>query len=370
MQTTEIVFLSDKKITRKGKEKERPWRWNKRLSILLYESYRRRREFKKAERCKDCGSWLEFWGTPTELGKLKNANFCKLRLCPMCGWRRSEKIFGQASRIMNYMQENYDYRYVFLTLTVRNIVGNDLSKAIDEMMKAWNHLHNKEKKFKKICKGFFRALEVTYNRESEDFHPHIHVIIAVNKRYFDKQDEKSGYLNHDEWMKLWRKCANLDYDPWVFIETVKPDEGKKVKGEITYVGAVAEVAKYTVKPGQIIIDPYQVAKNSGEGHLQQYLKKGEYHEQLTLLCQNITDGLVFELDRALKNRRLISFGGKMREVHKLLNLDDPTDGDLINTGNDELREDLNYVIRTYCWNVEFMNYVLVAEEDGQALKQE
>lgn len=370
MQTSDIVFLSDKKTTRKGKVREKPWKWNKRLSMQLYESYKRIGEINKAVRCKDCGSWLEFWGTHEELGKLKNANFCRLRLCPMCVGRRSEKVFGQVSKIMDYMVENYDYRYIFLTLTVRNIVGNDLSKAIDELMKAWNTLNDKTKKFKKICKGFFRALEVTYNFEREDFHPHIHVIIAVNKRYFEKKDAKSGYLNHDEWMKMWRKCANLDYDPWVYIETVKPDDGKKVKGEITYAGAIAELAKYTVKGNNYIIDPYQVAKNSGQAFLQQYEKKGDYYEQLTLWCQNVTDELVNHLDIALKNRRLISFGGKMREVHKLLNLDNPIDGDLINTDNSELREDLGYVIRTYRWNIEFMNYILVAEEYGQVPEQE
>jgi plasmid rolling circle replication initiator protein Rep len=109
-----------------------------------------------------------------------------------------------------------------------------------------------------------------------------------------------------------------------------------------------------VKGSQFILEPYKIAKNSNMP------TKGQAFEQLTLMCQEYTDNAVFVLDGALRGRRLVSFGGKMREVHKLLNLEDPTKGDLIHTDNeDELHPDLAYVIRTYRWNVEFMNYVLV-----------
>lgn len=360
---TRNEFLSDKKVTRKGKVKERPWRWKKCLVQLLFESFMRMGEKGKAERCMDCGSWLEFTGTAMELGKLTNANFCKLRLCPMCSWRRSEKIFGQVSKVMDYMEEHHKYRYLFLTLTVKNIVGNDLSKAIDELMKAWQKMWDKEKDFKAICKGFFRALEVTYNFERKDFHPHIHVIIAVDKRYFDKLDKQSGYMNHDAWMKLWRKCANLEYDPWVDIRTVKSDVEKRSKGEISYAGAVAEVAKYTVKGENYILDPYRIAKNTGMP------TEGKNYEELKIYLQEYTDELVKILDNALRGRRLVSFGGIMRRVHKHLNLDNPEEGDLIRAEKTEIRDDLNYVIRTYRWNVEYMNHVLVAVDDGQESKE-
>jgi len=254
------------------------------------------------------------------------------------------------------MTGNHEYEYIFLTLTVRNVVGNDLSKTIDEMLLAWKAM-TRTKEFKKLAKGYFRALEVT-KKPDKDFHPHIHVIIAVNKSYFDRTGGR-GYLHHREWMGLWRRCMNLDYDPRVDIRKVKEDVRKKDKKNISYAGAVAEVAKYTVKGSEVIIDPYRVAKNSG------IPTDGEAYEKLTVMCQNYTDEMVSTLDGALKGRRLVSFGGKMREVHKLLNLEDPTKGDLINTDNEEkMHEGLKYVVETYEWQVAYMNYVLVKVNDG------
>jgi len=389
MQTQEEKFLSDVKITRKGKKKERPWRKNKRNLILLAESFKRLEREREFWTVFYCGHWLEFRKLEDGTKKLHDAMFCQKRLCPMCTWRRSQKIFGQVSKIMNYMTENYEYEYIFLTQTVMNVAGSELSKTIDELMQAWK-TQTKTKEFKKISKGYFRALEITldsdeyitqerYKRAKKyydgkgikpgdknpnynTYHPHFHMIVAVDKRYLNKKDDQSGYLNHNEWMNLWRKCANLDYDPWVFIVKVKPDNRKKGKGEVTYAGAVAEVAKYTVKDNQFIIDPWKVAKDSC------LPTTGERYEQLKLWCQQKMDENVAVLDDALKGRRLIAYGGKMRQVHKELKLDNAEESDLILTDNtDEIRPDLGYVLERYMWSMGFMNYQLinVTEDDEE-----
>ena len=47
----------------------------------------------------------------------------------------------------------------------------------------------------------------------------------------------------------------------------------------------------------------------------------------------------------LQNRHLVAFGGKFKEIHKKLNLDDSIDGDLIHTDNEnKLRNDLSYTL--------------------------
>ena len=33
-----------------------------------------------------------------------------------------------------------------------------------------------------------RKLEITYNKERDDYHPHFHVLITVNKSYFTDKD--------------------------------------------------------------------------------------------------------------------------------------------------------------------------------------
>ena len=72
----------------------------------------------RSRRVLDCGSFLEFKVTE-EKAKLQHANFCRDRLCPMCNWRRSLKIFAQVSKVMDALQAE-GYQFLFLTLTVRN----------------------------------------------------------------------------------------------------------------------------------------------------------------------------------------------------------------------------------------------------------
>jgi len=363
MQILEVQFLKDEYINKKGEVKEVPWKHKKRRSNLLAQSYLRQGNTSKASRVFDCGTFLDFKEFEDGTKKLHLANFCKIRLCPMCIWRRSKKVFAQVSKIMQHMTEHHDYRYIFLTTTFRNMDGRSLPDAIDSFMDAFNKM-TKTKEFKKLSKGFFRALELTTKRH-DDYHPHMHVIIAVNKSYFHRGGN-SGYLTHEAWKNLWRSCADLDYDPWVYIEKVKPDNGTKVEDEKTYQGAVAELSKYTLKDAEVIIDPYQMVFQGADGKYHKMYKNTSEKgfDELKKWVEEMTDERVFTVDKALKGRRLISFGGKFREAHKLLNLDDPAEGDLIHTGNeDELREDLSYVIKTYRWSIEYMDFTQYSDAD-------
>lgn len=313
--------------------KEVDWRGKKIDSLLLADSYKRLRS-KKYIRVLHCGDFLEFKQFSDSSLKLHSANFCKTRLCPMCSWRRSLKIYGQASKVMDYVQEKYNYKYLFLTLTVRNCYGKDLKETIDELMRAFNKM-NQRKVFKQSVKGYFRSLEVTYNRKRDDYHPHFHLILAVNKSYFDDSDY---YISHAKWMDLWKSCLGVDYNPTVDIRRVKGGSGKDVSGK-----DIAEITKYTVKSAD-------------------FLLKDEFGD----IDEDVTDKVVYWLDYSLAYKRLTSFGFKFKEVHKLLSLDDVEDGDLIDTNNEDerIRDDLAYVILRYSWNIGFKNYILTSVEDG------
>ena len=49
----------------------------------------------RAEKVENCATWLTYGKTTKAEFKLFYANFCRDRLCPMCSWRRSLKIFSQ-----------------------------------------------------------------------------------------------------------------------------------------------------------------------------------------------------------------------------------------------------------------------------------
>lgn len=320
---TDLMILKD--INKNGKNYD--WKGKKISNLLLADSYDRLENHKKAFRVRMCSNILEFrYYLESKELKLDKANFCKVRLCPACSSRRSLKIFGQVSKIMDYIEENHDFKYIFLTLTVRNCESEDLKDTLDLMLKAFNKM-NQRKIFKQSIKGYFRSLEVTYNRETDTYHPHYHLILAVNKSYFD---DKRLYVSQNDWTDLWKDCLNIDYTPIVDVRKLRKNQGKEV----------AEVAKYTVKP-----DDYLIKEN------------GKINKEKT-------DKVVEILDNALHRRRLTAFGFIFKDVHKKLNLEDAENGDLVNTDNDEdLRNDLKYVILKYYWTIGIKNYKLVGIED-------
>jgi len=323
IKSDEILY--DAKI---GK-KEKPWREKKVKSLVLVDSYNRLDMDRKAGRVSDCGTFLEFKRLPDGQLKLNKANFCKVRLCPMCAWRRELKIFGQVSQVMDYALQERDYRFLFLTLTCRNVPGEKLGRTIDQLMHAYKKF-TERKQVKKSIKGWFRALEITHNvnRKSSSFntfHPHFHVILMVNKSYFD---ESGYYLSQKKWTSLWRESMRLDYTPIVDVRTFKA----KTKEQTAK--SVAEVAKYTVKDSDYLLDD----------------------------DPRLTDKTVAVLDTALANRRLVAFGGRLKEIHKLLALGDATDGDLIHTDNEELREDVEYIIERYQWHIGYRQYFRMKED--------
>jgi replication protein len=290
--------------------KERPWALYKLSNGYVAMAYDEVDKL-KAERLRNCASWLEF--TKTEGGlKLHNANFCRVRLCPICQWRRSLKTFGQVYKIVSVAQ--HDYAFIFLTLTVKNCEGMELKGTLDELSKSWDRFI-KYKDIKNIVKGFYRGTEVTHNLTDNTYHPHFHCLLAVNKSYFTSRD----YLSQPKWRALWRKAARLNYDPQVDVRRVKAD---KVDG------VCAEVAKYAVKVSDVIcFDDW-----------------------------DLTVDTVATLDKALDKRRFISFGGVFKEIHKQLNLDDVEQGDLVHENDSEL-PDVSKDTVLYAWNTGYNQYV-------------
>lgn len=262
---------------------------------------------KRAQRVSGCGDFLEFHVSEQKT-RLAVANFCKDRLCPMCNWRRSLKIFGQMSKVMDVLQGD-GYRFLFLTLTVKNCSGDDLRAVLDDMQKAWTRMMHL-KVFKSVVCGTFRAVEVTRNRRTGLYHPHYHVVIAVRPDYF-----KHGYIPQAEWKKFWRESCRLQYDPVVDIRTIKADTDKDLKK------AVAESSKYPYKDTDLLRGSMPTVKNN---------------------VRVLLDGLT--------QRKLCSWTGCFLDALKKLNLDEDDDGDLLHVGDDEdLRDDVSYLIVRWHW---------------------
>lgn len=169
-----------------------------------------------------------------EKTKLHGANSCKHRFCPVCSWRKSRKNALKISILMQYLKEEENKEFVFLTLTAPNVKADELDDEIQHYNKSFKRLMER-KEVKAAVKGYVRKLEVTYNKERDDYHPHFHVVLAVNKSYFT---DTKAYITRDRWLELWQKSTKNPLITQVDVRKVKHTDNKK---------EVSEIAKYSAK---------------------------------------------------------------------------------------------------------------------------
>jgi plasmid rolling circle replication initiator protein Rep len=265
---------------------ERPWVAKKVKTMIVSEDFAGLKEVNRADALSKCSTWLKFAQCDKDgYKKLIGANFCRDRMCPMCNWRRSRKLAGQISLLLHEAVERSEVkmRFVFVTLTVKNCKGEELSKTIDNMLGGFD-LMMKCKRVDKITVGFVRNLEVTYNRTENTYHPHIHMLLAVTTSYFKPEN----YINQAEWTSLWWEACQLDYKPMVHTKAVKTKEGQPMEK------AAAEIGKYSVKDADYGFED----------------------------DRKLSQEVLHYLSGALKSRRLIGFGRLFRKLHKELHLQD------------------------------------------------
>jgi len=182
---------------------------------------------------KNCNTFLSFVTDKTlEKKKLYKANPCKNRFCPICAWRKARKDALGLSLMMQYIQQEESKSFIFLTLTTPNVTAEHLESEI----KAYNHSFQKmfkRKRVNSIAKGYVRKLEITYNKERDDYNPHFHVLIAVNRSYF--KDTKS-YISQKEWLNLWRDVTDMPEITQVQVQKIRQNNNKELYEMAKYSG--------------------------------------------------------------------------------------------------------------------------------------
>jgi plasmid rolling circle replication initiator protein Rep len=206
-----------------------------------------------AGRIRCCSGYLGFsWENNPDTGenrlRLRVARFCRVRLCPVCQWRRSLMWQARFLKALPDIEKAYpSARWVFLTLTIRNMPLPELRTSLQEMNKAWNRLRLRPE-FSENVQGWSRTIEVT-RAENDYAHPHFHYLLMVRPGYFSGKN----YVTQRRWTELWRECALLDYNPIVYIRSVKKKPGA-ISGEMPLRRAISETFKYAVKPSDMFGD--------------------------------------------------------------------------------------------------------------------
>ena len=342
---------------------ERPWaKWKREAQGLadIYEvlgcdpdNPQAAHDLDKARRVSDCATYTEFqrhdpdsqhsgpWLT------LHTANFCRNRLCPMCGWRRSLKMGSQAREVVaeanrqKVSRDGVAYKWLLVTFTVKNVTGPELGRTIDQLHRAAHNMA-KTKRWKAAVKGWLRATEVTHNTDVKSasfdtFHPHLHFLLCVNSRYFKSAD----YIPQKEWKAMWERAAGLNYDSQVNVKAVKDLENDPSKESKTSLGgALAEVTKYVCKPQGVVTweNPEMAVRT------------------------------VLVLDRMLDGRRLTSWGGVLKEAAAKLKLDSIETGDLVHVESESEDKDANAIAEyvAFNWSVGVSDYLKFYDRQGKA----
>ncbi len=323
--------LSDKK--KNGKE--RPWSLLKSDSLVMAHLFLLLDSEKKGERIRECGTYL--WFKECLSGhekKLSLAYFCKDRFCVMCMWRKSLMISAQLFKITHIaLDQNPTYRFLFLTLTIPNVDADDLSEGVTTLLEGWNRLIQRTE-VKKVVKGSFRAVEVTYNAESDTWHPHIHALLFVPANYFTK-----NYIKHERWLQLWQESTRIPEISQVNIKAVQHAGNTHEK----LASLVAEVSKYSLKP-----------PTNPKDRINHPYIRGSDAESMKAVEQ---------LVKGLKNRRLVQFGGIFKDIKKELGLKDESESDLVHVDEKETTScncsvcGETLIEHLYAWNNSQKNYI-------------
>lgn len=280
--------------------KERPWAQQKALASVLWYAYLQDNPA-KAARVQRCADSLKFERAESGRLRLAEARFCRVRLCPICQWRRSLKVYGQTADIVRYLaaqraaQGRKPYAFLMLTLTVRNVSAEALRAELDALSAGWQRITQRAE-VRRAVVGSMRTVEITYNSAEHTYHPHLHALLCVRPSYFHSKT----YLPQSRWQSLWAEAMRLPYDPVVDIRRCYGSDEK----------AIAEVSKYAAKPGE-------------------YVDASDLDRMVEL---------VEVLDRACDRRRFVSWGGVMKDAHAALGLDDAEDGDLVHVETESTGE--------------------------------
>lgn len=283
---------------------DKPWDVHRAVASKVESLYEQVDYNRYALRIRECSRWLGF---ALELQqdcsyklKLHTCQFCRVRHCPVCQWRRSLMWRARFFQTLPKVIEAYPTaRWLFLTLTVKNCPLEELRATLQSMSKAWERL-SKLKQFPAI--GWVRSVEVT--RAENDFaHPHFHCLLMVPASYFSH-----GYIKQEEWTELWRRSLRADYTPIVNVKTVKdkrkrspsPKEPERIAevldsssvGQLPtgLVSGILETLKYSVKPADLV--------GSGADDEETFVRNAQWLAELTT---------------QLHKTRAISVGGVLRQ---------------------------------------------------------
>ena len=209
------------------------------VAFELIENERINLSKKRLKAIEECGTFLQF-ATDKEIQnrKLFSANFCGNRYCPICSRNKSLKDARDVKIITEYLRD-LGFEFLFATFTAPNCSQEELKEEITAYNKALERMFKRQKY--NFIKGYIRKLEITFNNDKNSksygtFHPHFHVLIAIDKSYFGRK-----YVSKQEWLIDWQKAMRDSSITQVDIKKVSLGRKNNIDKSIL------ELTKYITK---------------------------------------------------------------------------------------------------------------------------
>ena len=240
----------------------------------------------------ECGTFLQYaTDKKIENRRLFTANFCKNRYCPICSKNKSLKDARDVKIITEYLQD-LGFEFLFATFTAPNCSQEELKEEITAYNKALERMFKRQKY--NFIKGYIRKLEITFNNDKNSksygtFHPHFHVLIAIDKSYFGKK-----YVSKQEWLIDWQKAMRDSSITQVDIKKVSLDSRKNNIDK-----SILELTKYITKDFDFYSD-VDVFEN---------FYKGSKGKQMFSFS-----GIFRDAKKKLKNKELEKYAGEQKEI--------------------------------------------------------
>jgi plasmid rolling circle replication initiator protein Rep len=239
----------------------------------------------------------------------------------------------------NIYRDHPDWRYLFLTLTVKNCSIYELKDTVNDMNAAFKRL-TERKTWPAF--GFLRSLEVTRSKDGTA-HPHFHLLLAVPSGYFVGRK----YISTAKWAAMWQECLRIDYTPICDVRIVKPKDYSHLRGKTIWdnperesfeigmdenlipirqtnfpqteqikpkpyeyiFSAIKEVIKYTVKPSDMVANPGWLLELSDQLHKMRAVTVGGQFKDYLREDEGETDqDLVAETNTISENEGGVYFG--------------------------------------------------------------
>jgi hypothetical protein len=140
-----------------------------------------------------CASTLRQQG-----GKLQG-KYCGNRWCLVCNRVRTARAINRYKPVLDSWTDPQ-----FVTLTIRNVPGEDLGAALGEMLAQFAAVRRGITRTDKLVVKAIRKLECTHNQHRGDYHPHFHAIVegravadALRKRWVKAWGDRAEFVAQD-----------------------------------------------------------------------------------------------------------------------------------------------------------------------------